>query len=77
VNETKLLGAVGAAELRTMQAEELEQFFNGPAGFLGPSASSRTRKPLGDGSRWSSTSRSKAARTWSPAPTSSTTTCAT
>jgi len=36
VNETKLMGAVGAAELRTMQAEELQQYFNGPAGFLGP-----------------------------------------
>jgi len=36
VNETKLLGALGAAELRTMVAEELAQFFNGPAGFLGP-----------------------------------------
>ncbi|MGB8260313.1 MAG: proline--tRNA ligase, partial [Terracidiphilus sp.] len=36
VNETKLLSATGAAELRTMQAEELEQYFNGPAGYLGP-----------------------------------------
>jgi prolyl-tRNA synthetase len=36
VNETKLLGAIGAAELRTMQAEELTQYFNAPAGFLGP-----------------------------------------
>jgi prolyl-tRNA synthetase len=36
VNETKLLGALGAAELRTMQAEELTKYFNGPAGFLGP-----------------------------------------
>ena len=36
VNETKLLGAIGSSELRTMQTEELEQFFNGPAGFLGP-----------------------------------------
>jgi prolyl-tRNA synthetase len=36
VNETKLLGAIGAAELRTMQAEELSQYFNAPAGFLGP-----------------------------------------
>jgi prolyl-tRNA synthetase len=36
VNETKLLGAMGAAELRPMQAEELEQYFKGPAGFLGP-----------------------------------------
>jgi prolyl-tRNA synthetase len=36
VNETKLLGTVGAADLRTMQAEELERYLNGPAGFLGP-----------------------------------------
>jgi prolyl-tRNA synthetase len=36
VNETKLMGSVGASELRTMQAEELEKYFNGPAGFLGP-----------------------------------------
>ncbi|MGO8758763.1 MAG: proline--tRNA ligase [Terracidiphilus sp.] len=36
VNETKLLGLLGASELRTMQAEELEQFFHGPAGYLGP-----------------------------------------
>src|ERR1700761_3655447 len=36
VNETKLLGAVGAAELRTMQAEELEKYLHGPAGYLGP-----------------------------------------
>jgi len=36
VNETKLLGVLGAAELRTMQAAELEEFFKGPAGYLGP-----------------------------------------
>jgi prolyl-tRNA synthetase len=50
VNETKLLSALGkskhktlheeeqasATELRTMQAEELEKYFQGPAGFLGP-----------------------------------------
>ena len=36
VNETKLMASVGAADLRTMQASELEQFFKGPAGFLGP-----------------------------------------
>jgi prolyl-tRNA synthetase len=36
VNETKLLGVLGAAELRQMVAEELEQYFQGPAGFLGP-----------------------------------------
>jgi prolyl-tRNA synthetase len=49
VNETKLLGAIGAAELRTMQAEELEQYFNGPAGFLGPVGLKPDAKPLGDG----------------------------
>jgi prolyl-tRNA synthetase len=49
VNETKLLGAIAAAELRTMQAEELEQYFNGPAGFLGPVGLKPEAKPLGDG----------------------------
>jgi prolyl-tRNA synthetase len=49
VNETKLLGAIGAAELRTMQAEELQQFFNGPAGYLGPVGLKHGDKPLGDG----------------------------
>jgi prolyl-tRNA synthetase len=49
VNETKLLGAVGAAELRTMQAEELAQYFNGPAGFLGPVGLKPSAKPLEDG----------------------------
>jgi prolyl-tRNA synthetase len=36
VNETKLMGAVGAAELRPMVVEELEKFMGGPAGYLGP-----------------------------------------
>jgi prolyl-tRNA synthetase len=49
VNETKLLGALAAAELRTMQAEELEQYFSGPAGFLGPVGLKPEVKPLGDG----------------------------
>jgi prolyl-tRNA synthetase len=49
VNETKLLGTVGAAELRTMQAEELERYFNGPAGFLGPVGLKPDAKPLEDG----------------------------
>jgi len=49
VNETKLLGALGAAELRTMVAEELEQFFNGPAGFLGPVGLKPSAKLLGEG----------------------------
>jgi prolyl-tRNA synthetase len=49
VNETKLLGAISAAELRTMQTEELEKYFNGPAGFLGPVGLKPDAKPLGDG----------------------------
>jgi prolyl-tRNA synthetase len=49
VNETKLLGAIGSSELRTMQAEELEQYFNGPAGFLGPVGLKPAAKPLDDG----------------------------
>ncbi len=49
VNETKLLGAIGGAELRTMQAAELELFFNGPAGYLGPVGLRYSDKPLGDG----------------------------
>jgi prolyl-tRNA synthetase len=49
VNETKLMGAVGAAELRTMQAEELLQFFNGPAGYLGPVGLKPDEQPLGAG----------------------------
>jgi len=49
VNETKLLGAVGGAELRTMQTDELQQYFNGPAGYLGPVGLKHGDKPLGDG----------------------------
>jgi prolyl-tRNA synthetase len=49
VNETKLLGALGAGELRPMQTAELEQFFNGPAGYLGPVGLSHNDTPLGDG----------------------------
>jgi prolyl-tRNA synthetase len=49
VNETKLLGAVGGAELRTMQAEELQQFFSGPAGYLGPVGLNHDDKPLDEG----------------------------
>jgi prolyl-tRNA synthetase len=49
VNETKLLGSIGAAELRTMQAEELTQYFNGPAGFLGPVGVKPEAKPLESG----------------------------
>ncbi len=36
VNETKLLGVLGAAELRTMNGDELARWLRGPAGYLGP-----------------------------------------
>jgi prolyl-tRNA synthetase len=36
VNETKLLTLVKASELRPMQTEELEKYFQGPAGYIGP-----------------------------------------
>src|SRR5580698_10556547 len=49
VNETKFLGILGAAELRTMQADELQQFFNGPAGYLGPVGLRHDAQPLGEG----------------------------
>ena len=49
VNETKLAGAIGAAELRTMNGEELEQFLHAPAGVLGPVGLTPAAKPLGDG----------------------------
>jgi prolyl-tRNA synthetase len=46
VNETKLLGAIGAAELRPMVGEELDQYFHGPAGFLGPVGLKPAAKPM-------------------------------
>jgi len=49
VNETKLAAAVGAAELRTMNGEELEAFFHAPAGFLGPVGLTPEAKPLAGG----------------------------
>ena len=49
VNETKLMGVLGAADLRTMQTAELEQFFNGPAGYLGPVGLKHNDQPLGEG----------------------------
>ncbi len=49
VNETKLLGALGAAELRPMVADELQQFFNGPAGYLGPIGLKHNAQPLAQG----------------------------
>jgi prolyl-tRNA synthetase len=49
VNETKLMAAVGASELRTMNGEELEEFLHAPPGFLGPVGLSPAAKPLADG----------------------------
>ncbi|GGH14490.1 proline--tRNA ligase [Silvibacterium dinghuense] len=48
VNETKLTGVAGASELRTMNAEELETYFSGPAGYLGP-IGLKVAKTLHDG----------------------------
>ena len=49
VNETKLMAAVGAAELRTMNGEELEAYLHAPAGFLGPVGLTPAVKALGVG----------------------------
>ncbi len=49
VNETKLLAITGARELRYMGAEELETWFHGPAGYLGPVGLIAAETPLGEG----------------------------
>ncbi len=49
VNETKLMGVIGAADLRPMQAGELEQFLQAPAGYLGPVGLKPAACTLGDG----------------------------
>jgi prolyl-tRNA synthetase len=36
LNETKLSSVLGGMQIRPMQAEEIEQVFHSPAGFLGP-----------------------------------------
>lgn len=36
VNETKLMSLIGAADIRPMMQDELERYFKGPAGYLGP-----------------------------------------
>jgi prolyl-tRNA synthetase len=36
VNETKLMSVAGVSDLRPMNGDELEKYFNGPAGYLGP-----------------------------------------
>jgi len=48
VNETKLLGLLKAGELRPMQTAELERYFQGPAGYIGPvSLVARPKELLG------------------------------
>jgi prolyl-tRNA synthetase len=49
VNEAKLLGITGARELRYMGTEELETWFKGPAGYLGPVGLTASKQSLGDG----------------------------
>jgi prolyl-tRNA synthetase len=49
VNETKLMSVLGAAELRTMNGEELETYLHAPAGFLGPVGLTLAAKPLAEG----------------------------
>ncbi|MFL6428665.1 MAG: proline--tRNA ligase [Acidobacteriaceae bacterium] len=49
VNEAKLLNVTGARELRYMGTEELETWFKGPAGYLGPVGLSAAKESLGDG----------------------------
>jgi prolyl-tRNA synthetase len=49
VNEPKLLAVSGARELRYMGTEELETWFKGPAGYLGPVGLIAAKEPLGDG----------------------------
>ncbi|HEX3437448.1 MAG TPA: proline--tRNA ligase [Pseudacidobacterium sp.] len=48
VNEAKLLGLIKATDLRPMQADELEKYIHGPAGFLGP-IGLEPAKTFGDG----------------------------
>ena len=61
VNETKLLALVKAANVRPMQTEEIEKYFQGPAGFIGPiGLVVRPRELLGewDTKKWPTNERS-------------------
>ncbi len=49
VNEAKLLNVTGARELRYMGTEELETWFKGPAGYLGPVGLIAAKETLGEG----------------------------
>jgi prolyl-tRNA synthetase len=46
VNETRLMGLLGAAEIRPMGPEELAQYFHAPAGFLGPVGLTPAKEPM-------------------------------
>ncbi|HEX6495004.1 MAG TPA: proline--tRNA ligase [Acidobacteriaceae bacterium] len=48
VNEAKLLNVTGARELRYMETEELQTWFKGPAGYLGPVGLSAAKEALGE-----------------------------
>ena len=76
VNETKLAGLVKANELRPMQAEELEKYFGGPAGYLGPIGLGVSKHLHDGGVNVFSTRASRRARTWWRGRISSTTTSA-
>jgi prolyl-tRNA synthetase len=61
VNETKLLTLVKAANLRPMQTAEIEKYFEGPAGFIGPiGLVVRPKELLGewDAKKWAADERS-------------------
>ncbi len=91
VNETKLLAILHASEFRPMVAEELEKYFHGPAGFLGPvglnplqidengqpASAESIKGQLKSRLLSSPTTVLSAAGTWWPEPTSSTITSAT
>jgi prolyl-tRNA synthetase len=49
VNETKLMHAMGAVELRPMQPAELDQYMDAPAGYLGPVGLKFDAKPMEEG----------------------------
>ena len=49
VNETKLLHALGATEIRFMTSEELALYLHAPAGYLGPIGLEVAKEPMADG----------------------------
>ena len=78
VNEAKLIAVAGARELRYMGTEELETWFKGPAGYLGPVGLTAAKEPLGDGLTMVARQGSRRPHQHGrPAPTSSTITSAT